>query len=162
MKFLILIEEILSEAKRKALLKLTTVFNNQTIDLISTSHQRFDRGGNLNDEQLGNRTSQNKRRLGVQDELIVNIFKSDMNQIINSFGDMVTDRIIFVKPNPQPNNDPNWNFIEFIIGTTNKKAFYIVTSAHSKDGQYLRSTIKPTAKVQLENKNHNKIKIVML
>jgi len=141
MKFLELIKNIILENNKQRILKFVTKIGDDTIRLFSSYHQWFERHGDENYETIKDIffdkvAFSKKYRVGVPDKMIVEIFKRNIEKIINSFKDDQSKRVIFVKKRNDNEDEVEFDFIEFII--QNKGSVYeIITSAFSKDGNYL-------------------------
>jgi len=167
MKLLELIKNVILENGKPRILRFITKVGDSDIRLFSSYHQWFERHGDENYETIKDIffdkfASNVKYRVGVPDKTIVEIFKRNMEKIINSVKDEQSKRVIFVKKRNDNEDEVEFDFIEFIIQDKGN-SYEIITSAFSKDGNYLvlGFPIK-TRMVMVEKEIKPKYKIVYL
>lgn len=167
MKLLELIKNVILENGKPRILRFITKVGDSDIRLFSSYHQWFERHGDENYETIKDIffdkfASNVKYRVGVPDKTIVEIFKRNMEKIINSVKDEKSKRVIFVKKRNDNEDEVEFDFIEFII-QDKVSSYEIITSAFSKDGKYLvlGFPIK-TPMVMVEKEIKPKYKIVYL
>ena len=97
--------------------------------------------------------------------MIVTTFENKLDNIYNSFETIKPEnqKLIFVKRRKDNEDDGQFNFMEFLI-SKDGSFFHIITSAFSKDGQFIKTkNEKDIAKrVTLEQRTKNIYTIVYL
>lgn len=141
-------------------------YENQEILLFATKHQWYDRYGYHSFDEIKDiyeESNDSKLRIGVPNEMIFNFFKDNFKEIEKKFKSIESNyefrgpRLVIIK-NRKKENDENpeyFDFAEFIIQKKSETDFYIITSAFSKDGFFLKSVgrIKyNTPRLTFENK----------
>jgi hypothetical protein len=161
--------------KNKGVTLVSKIVGDRLITLTSTYHQRTERFGNLDydsivdlyNEYLETRKSKFDQppRLAVPDNMIVTTFENKLDNIYNSFETIKPEnqKLIFVKRRKDNEDDGQFNFMEFLI-SKDGSFFHIITSAFSKDGQFIKTkNEKDIAKrVTLEQRTKNIYTIVYL
>ena len=167
MKFLELIKNIILENNKQRILRFVTKIGDDTIRLFSSYHQWFERHGDENYETIKDIffdkvAFSKKYRVGVPDKMITEIFKRNLEKIVNSFKDDQSKRIIFIKKRNDNEDEVEFDFIEFIIQDKGN-SYEIITSAFSKDGNYLGLGFPiKTPMVMVEKEIKPKYKIIYL
>lgn len=166
MKLIKILISLLNENRRAQQYLYGININDHRYSLISSAHQWFERHGDLNYEEIKDlyyekSEREPKYRIGVPNTIIIDIFKQNINKIIDSFNNLNENKIIFVKNNTTNDEEENFDYIEFLLAIDKLYTFIIVTSALSSDGNYLRN-INPTPRLRVENKDPKQIKIVFL
>jgi len=139
------------------------IVDNKLIQLISTKHQKIDRFGNhsyddlvsIYQDYLDTRKSkyQNPPRIGVPDSMVKNFFENNVEKIYQTFETEKPEnnQIIFVKKRKDNEDENFFDYTEILI-KKDGNFFSIITSAFSKDGQYLKTENeeKKSKRVKLE------------
>jgi len=146
--------------------------DNKLIELKSTFHQRKERFGSETydeivdkyDDYLAYRRSkfQQPPRFAVPDSMVKEFFSKNVDRIYNVFNEENPEngKIIFVHKRFD-NEDANFfDFIELLLKKEGN-FFYIITSAFSPDGKFLKTKDeeKRSKKITLEQKNQEFIKV---
>jgi len=161
MKLLETIKNIINEERKFPKLKFVGEIDGEKVKLESTFHQWFERHGDQKYDEIRDIffDTGNKYRVGVPDDMIIDIFKKNLKRIKNSFDDHSKNRIIFVKKRKDNEDEVEFDFAEFIL-QKEKNTYKIITSGFSSDGKFLvlgfpiktklvmvEKTIKPKYKV---------------
>jgi len=142
MRLLDSVKKIVLEEKRKfSKLKWSDYIGDKKIKLLSSYHQWFERHGDENyktikDIFFDKFIRNEKYRVGVPDELIIELFKKNISKIENSFDDPSKNRVIFVKKRNDNEDEVEFDYIEFIL-QKNEDNYEIITSSYSDDGKFL-------------------------
>jgi hypothetical protein len=169
-----ILNEFEKKKSKKAIL-LSKVIENKLVTLTSTYHQRTERFGNMNydeivdlyNEYLETRKSKyvEPPRLAVPDSMILETFNAKLDNIYKSFEDLKprNNQLIFVKKRNNNEDRKEFNFMEFLI-TKEGNFFTIITSAFSDDGQFIKTKKeeKKSERVTLEQRKKSIITIVYI
>ena len=153
----------------------SNMIDNRLIQLLSTKHQRVERFGNqtyddlvdMYNEFVETRKSkfQKPPRIAVPDMMVKDFFESNLMKIYYSFEDENPEnkQIIFVKKRKDNEDDKVFSYIEVLLKKEGN-FFYIITSAFSKDGQFLMTDVeeKKSNRVRLEARKNNNILVIYL
>jgi hypothetical protein len=153
----------------------SNIIDKKLIQLLSTKHQRVERFGNqsyddlvdMYNEYLETRRSkfQKPPRIAVPDMMVKDFFESNLMKIYYSFEDENPEnkQIIFVKKRKDNEDDDVFSYIEVLLKKEGN-FFYIITSAFSKDGQFLKTEDeeKKSTRVRLESRKNNSILVIYL
>lgn len=151
------------------------VIDNKLIQLKSTFHQRKERFGSDNydeivdkyKEYLETRKSkfQVEPRLAVPDSMIENMFSKNLEKIYNSFKEEspTNNQIIFVHRRKNNEDEKKFNYMEVLL-KKDGNFFNIITSAFSDDGEFLKTKDKEKRadRVTVEQTLKNNYKIVYI
>jgi hypothetical protein len=153
----------------------SNMIDNRLVQLLSTKHQRVERFGNQSYDDLVNMYNefletrrskfQTPPRIAVPDMMVKDFFESNLMKIYYSFEDEKpkNNQIIFVKKRKDNEDDDVFSYIEVLLKKEGN-FFSIITSAFSKDGQFLRTENeeKKSIRVRLEVRKHNDILVIYL
>jgi len=149
------------------------VIDNKLVQLKSTYHQRKERFGEENydnlvdmyNEYLETRKSKFEQppRIAVPDTMIKNLFENSLEKIYNSFETEKpkNNQIIFVKKRNNNEDDKHFKYVEVLIGKDGN-FFNIITSAFSEDGQFLKTKNKEKKSERFTLEFHNKENIIVI
>jgi len=147
-----IIREYLLEERKFPKQKGIEVYDKMMYKIISTYHQWFERHGD--DSLLKHIDILDKKgydyRIGATDSILVPTIKNNIRKIVESFklNKPCSNRIIFIKKIKNNNNSEYFDFVEFILQKDGNE-LSIITSAYSKDGNFLLNKVK-TKKERLE------------
>jgi hypothetical protein len=167
LKLLSFLESLIVEAARRDKLIDVINYDNNEIVLLSSYHQWFERYGQKTYNEIVDLylNTSDKHRIGVPDNMIKSVFKENLKTILESHREIPQNenRIIFVKKRKDDDDRMEiFDYIEFILSKDNNK-YTIITSAFSKDGNFLRTgQIPKTHKVFVENKQIYNYPVVIL
>lgn len=128
----------------------STVSDGKFIQLKSTYHQRNERFGNETYKDIvdkykdfletNNSKFKQPPRLAVPDNMIRNFFSDNLEKIYNAFQKEQPkhNKIIFVHKREDNEDEENFDYIEVLLHKDGN-FFNIVTSAFSKNGQFLKT-----------------------
>jgi len=153
----------------------SNMIDNRLIQLLSTKHQRVERFGNqtyddlvdMYNEFVETRKSKLQRppRIAVPDTMVKYFLESNLMKIYYSCEDENPEnkQIIFVKKRKDNEDDKVFSYIEVLLKKEGN-FFYIITSAFSKDGQFLMTDVeeKKSNRVRLEARKNNNILVIYL
>ena len=162
-------------AENRPTVLYSNIINNKLVQLLSTKHQRVERFGNqtyddlvdMYNEFMETRKSkfQKPPRIAVPDTMVKDFFESNLMKIYYSFEDENPEnkQIIFVKKRKDNEDDKVFSYIEVLLKKEGN-FFYIITSAFSKDGQFLMTDVeeKKSNRVRLEARKNNNILVIYL
>ncbi len=104
-------------------------------------------------------------RIAVPDTMVKDFFESNLMKIYYSFEDENPEnkQIIFVKKRKDNEDYDVFSYIEVLLKKEGN-FFYIITSAFSKDGQFLMTDVeeKKSNRVRLEARKNNNILVIHL
>ena len=153
----------------------SNIIDNKLVQLLSTRHQRVERFGNqtyndlvdMYNEFIETRKSkfQKPPRIAVPDMMVRDFFESNLMKIYYSFEDENPEnkQIIFVKKRKDNEDADVFSHIEVLLKKEGN-FFTIITSAFSKDGQFLKTEDeeKKSTRVRLEARKNNSILVIYL
>jgi len=153
----------------------SNIIDNKLVQLLSTRHQRVERFGNqtyndlvdMYNEFIETRKSkfQKPPRIAVPDMMVRDFFESNLMKIYYSFEDETPEnkQIIFVKKRKDNEDADVFSHIEVLLKKEGN-FFTIITSAFSKDGQFLKTEDeeKKSTRVRLEARKNNSILVIYL
>jgi hypothetical protein len=162
-------------AENRPTVLYSNIINNKLVQLLSTKHQRKERFGNLSYKEIVKRykdfieISNSKYakppRLAVPDTMVRDLFVNNLEKIIHSFEseNPKNNQLIFVKRREENKNEEKFDNIEVLLAKEGN-FFFIVTSAFSEDGQFLKSDVeeKKSKKVRIEGIKNNNILVIYL
>ena len=167
MRLLDSVKKIVLEQRKFSKLKWNGYIGDNKIKLLSSYHQWFERHGDENYETIKDiffdKVAHSKKyRVGVPDELIIQLFKKNISKIESSFDDPSKNRVIFVKKRKDNDDEVEFDYIEFILQKIGDN-YEIITSSYSDDGKFLVLGFPIRTKfVVLERMIKPKYKIVYL
>ena len=153
MKLLVTLKNIIlneENNKPRGTTIFSTVSNDKLIQLKSTYHQRNERHGNetykdivdkYNDFLYTNKSKfRQPPRFAVPDTMIKNFFSDNVDKIYGAFENEQpkNNKIIFVHKRKNNEDEENFDYIEVLLHKDGN-FFNIITSAFSKDGQFLKT-----------------------
>jgi hypothetical protein len=168
MKLLNTLKNIILENRSKENRLFTTP---DGIKFIATTHQTFDRKGNLNYGQIRDiilnaidSGSKVHTRVAVPNRVLSELIAQKYENILYEFSQNPKDKKIkFVYERNDNEDEEVFDFIEFIVGRGGDGNFHIVSSTFSDSGDYLRlygKDVIQARKIMLEKYFH--IRTVLL
>jgi hypothetical protein len=173
LKNIILFES--SHKKPTGTVIFSRLMDNKLIQLKSTFHQRKERFGSDSYEDIVEKYRdfietrkskfQQEPRLAVPDSMIKNLFSENIENIYKSFEKEKpeNDRLIFVHKRKDNEDEKKFDYIEILL-TKDGNNFYVVTSAFSKDGDFLKTKNeeKKSRRVTVEQTIKSNYKVIYL
>lgn len=168
MKILEILKTLILENRSKLHRLFTTP---DGIKFEATNHQTQDREGHLSYDEIkdiildaidsGSRTH---TRVGVPNRMLSRLIRVKYSRIVDEFSSNPQDeRIKFVHKREDNEDEEVFDFIEFVLGRKGNDTFLVLSSAFSKNGDYLKlhgiDTVQ-TKKIILEKYFH--IRTVLL
>lgn len=171
MKLLQSLSELILEVRKQDIKRAEISYGDKIIKIISTYHQWFERHGDQSYQEILNlydkvSLKDYKYRIGVPDNMIINLIKNNLQKITGSFDQLQPgkNRVLFIKKRVEDyDRDPVFNFIEFVLQKNSDTEYLIITSAFSDDGLFLYlGTKEKTTRVFVEHKDYSDYLIVHL
>ena len=165
MNLLSILVDLITEDENKRKFLGQIKFGNDKIKLFSSGHQYSDRMGDMTFDEVrdyyfdvldNNKIKEPEIRFGVPDSILRSTILSKLSIIIKSFLDNPKSfKIRFVHFDNDNEYEEKFDNIEFVLSRSrDMKSFTVVTSAYSKDGDFLKRMGKfaeQDPKIILEN-----------
>jgi hypothetical protein len=143
MKLLSTLKNIILENRSKEHKLFTTP---DGVKFIATTHQTFDRNGNLDYEKIReiilnaiDSGSKVHTRVAVPNTILSSLIRKKYENILYEFSQTPKDnKIKFVYERNDNEDEEVFDFIEFVVGRGRDGNFLIVSSTFSNNGDYLK------------------------